>query len=153
MIDRSINIEFYQKPKICKNIFHKIDFLNKDDMFNPFFEKNLYMSLNLILDENIYDAIIDMMICYDFIKNKKEELHKIKNIENLLIEYFKKTMINNGVEFKKSSKYLIQSCFSKISFATSNSYISMYFQMIGKKHRKYVDLIDVIFLKHYVKYL
>ena len=104
--------------------------------------------MNLILDENIYNSIINMIIHHDFIKNKKEEMSKTKKIESLLIDFFKNIMHENKIKFKKSSKYLIQSCFSKISFMDSYSIVSLYFELIGKKYKKTIDLIDVIFLRH-----
>ena len=146
-MNRSIKIDFYQKPKICSCPWHKIDFLNEDDKYNPFSTVNLYSSIESSLEESLYEKIVDLAMHQDLSLDKRIEIEKASILSNAMFIFLSHEMGAQNVEFKKSSKYYVQSAFAKMSFMNNSEMIKLFFQLIGSKKKNIAFLTNVSFLR------
>ena len=146
-MNRSIKIDFYQKPKICSCPWHKIDFLNDDDKYNPFSIVNLYSSIESSLEESIYEKIVDLVMHQDLNLDKHIEIKKASILSNAMFIFLSHEMDAQHIEFKKSSKYHIQSAFAKMSFMNNSEMIKLFFQLIGSTKKNVAFLTNVSFLR------
>ena len=146
-MNRSIRIDFYQKPKICSCPWHKIDFLNEDDKYNPFSIVNWYSSIESSLEESLYEKIIDLAMHQDLSLDKRIEIEKASILSNAMFIFLSHEMSTQNVEFKKSSKYYVQSAFAKMSFMNNSEMIKLFFQLIGSKKKNIAFLTNVSFLR------
>lgn len=146
-MNRSIRIDFYQKPKICSCPWHKIDFLNEDDKYNPFSIVNWYSSIESSLEESLYEKIVDLAMHQDLSLDKYIEIEKSSILSNAMFIFLSREMDSQNVEFKKSSKYHIQSAFAKMSFMNNSEMIKLFFQLIGSTKKNIAFLTNVSFLR------
>ena len=146
-MNRSIRIDFYQKPKICSCPWHKIDFLNEDDKYNPFSIVNLYSSIESSLEESLYEKIVDLAMHQDLSLDKRIEIEKASILSNAMFIFLSHEMVAQHIEFKKSSKYYVQSAFAKMSFMNNSEMIKLFFQLIGSKKKNIAFLTNVSFLR------
>ena len=151
MKDRFITIDFYQKPKLCSNPLHKIDFFLESDKYNPFASTNCYANVKSQIDEDIYEKIVDLVMHQDLNANRRIELEKGSCLSNCMYLFLKDEMAKKNVEFKRSSKFFVQSAFAKVSLKTVHSTIVLFFQLLGTSHKNVVDLTNVSFLRCCVK--
>ena len=146
-MNRSIRIDFYQKPKICSCPWHKIDFLSDDDKYNPFSIVNWYSSIESSLEESLYEKIVDLAMHQDLSLDKCIEIKKASILSNAMFIFLSREMDSQNVEFKKSSKYHIQSAFAKMSFMNNSEMIKLFFQLIGSTKKNVAFLTNVSFLR------
>ena len=146
-MNRSIKIDFYQKPKICSCPWHKIDFLSDNDKYNPFSIVNWYSSIESSLEESLYEKIIDLAMHQDLSLDKYIEIEKSSILSNAMFIFLSREMDSQNVEFKKSSKYHIQSAFAKMSFMNNSEMIKLFFQLIGSTKKNIAFLTNVSFLR------
>ena len=146
-MNRSIRIDFYQKPKLCSCPWHKIDFLNEDDKYNPFSIVNLYSSIESSLEESLYEKIVDLAMHQDLSLDKYIEIEKASILSNAMFIFLSHEMDSHRVEFKKSSKYYVQSAFAKMSFMNNSEMIKLFFQLIGSTKKNVAFLTNVSFLR------
>ena len=146
-MNRSIRIDFYQKPKLCSCPWHKIDFSNEDDKYNPFSIVNLYFSIESSLEESLYEKIIDLVLHQDLSLDKYVEIEKASILSNAMFIFLSREMNSHNVEFKKSSKYYVQSAFAKMSFMNNSEMIKLFFQLIGSTKKNVAFLTNVSFLR------
>ena len=146
-MNRSIKIDFYQKPKICSCPWHKIDFLSDDDKYNPFSIVNWYSSIESSLEESLYEKIVDLAMHQDLSLDKYIEIEKASILSNAMFIFLYREMDSQNVEFKKSSKYHIQSAFAKMSFMNNSEMIKLFFQLIGSTKKNVAFLTNVSFLR------
>ena len=146
-MNRSIKIDFYQKPKICSCPWHKIDFLSDNDKYNPFSIVNWYSSIESSLEESLYEKIIDLAMHQDLSLDKYIEIEKSSVLSNAMFIFLSREMDSQNVEFKKSSKYHIQSAFAKMSFMNNSEMIKLFFQLIGSTKKNIAFLTNVSFLR------
>ena len=95
----------------------------------------------------MYDAIVDYVMHKDLNENKIDEIAKSHRIAELLLLLLKKEMPKNGIEFKKSSKYFLQSMFAKMTIENAHSKMTFYFQLIGTSRKDKVELSSASFLR------
>ena len=136
----SISLNFYNQPNICKNISHKIDFLNTYDKYNPFSNINLQLSSNMTIDENTYLKIIELIVSHDL-----EDpwscafMEKSNAIAKTLFPLFKSEIEKHGIEFNKNkiktcknkNKAIYTNIYAKMTFATPDSTISIMFELLS----------------------
>ena len=146
-MNRSIKIDFYQEPKLCSCPWHKIDFLSDNDKYNPFSIVNWYSSIESSLEESLYEKIIDLAMHQDLSLDKYIEIEKSSILSNAMFIFLSREMDSQNVEFKKSSKYHIQSAFAKMSFMNNSEMIKLFFQLIGSTKKNIAFLTNVSFLK------
>ena len=131
---------------------HTIDFSNVEDKYNPFNTKNIYASTIVVLDATIYDSIIDYAIHKDLNISRLLEIEKGNNISSLMLNFIKTTMLEQKIDFMKSSKYFLQTNFMKIQLNTPHSTIVLFFQLLGVLRKNKVILTNISFLKDAVIY-
>ena len=79
----------------------------------------------------LYGQIVDYIMHRDLNDDRKTEIAKSCEIAKLMTPFLKKQMDKSQIEFKKSSKYFLQSVFAKMTMENKHSKMSFYFQLIG----------------------
>lgn len=95
--------------------------------------------------------MIDFIMNHDLYDDKIKEIIKAKDFCEDFFSILKTEMINNNIEFKRSSRYCMQSAFILLTFSNMHSSIKMFFQLIGMLKRKHIDLLNLSFLKYDVQ--
>ena len=121
--------------------------MNDDDKYNPFSIVNLYSSIESSLEESIYEKIVDLVMHQDLNLDKHTEIEKASILSNAMFIFLSHEMDAQHIEFKKSSKYHIQSAFAKMSFMNNNEMIKLFFQLIGSTKKNVAFLTNVSFLR------
>ena len=121
--------------------------MNDDDKYNPFSIANLYSSIESSLEESLYEKIIDLAMHQDLSLDKYIEIEKSSILSNAMFIFLSREMDSQNVEFKKSSKYHIQSAFAKMSFMNNSEMIKLFFQLIGSTKKNIAFLTNVSFLR------
>lgn len=75
----------------------------------------------------MYDKIIDLVMHKDLIYDKRIEMEKGADIAANMLPFLKYEMNRNNIEFKKSSKFFVQSAFAKMSMKTVHSLVILFF--------------------------
>ena len=121
--------------------------MNEDDKYNPFSIVNLYSSIESSLEESLYEKIVDLAMHQDLSLDKRIEIEKVSILSNAMFIFLSYEMSAQNVEFKKSSKYYVQSAFAKMSFMNNSEMIKLFFQLIGSKKKNIAFLTNVSFLR------
>ena len=121
--------------------------MNEDDKYNPFSIVNLYSSIESSLEESLYEKIVDLAMHQDLSLDKYIEIEKASILSNAMFIFLSREMDSQNVEFKKSSKYHIQSAFAKMSFMNNSEMIKLFFQLIGSTKKNVAFLTNVSFLR------
>lgn len=108
---------------------------------------NWYSSIESSLEESLYEKIIDLAMHQDLSLDKYIEIEKSSILSNAMFIFLSREMDSQNVEFKKSSKYQIQSAFAKMSFMNNSEMIKLFFQLIGSTKKNIAFLTNVSFLK------
>ena len=108
---------------------------------------NLYSSVESSLEESLYEKIVDLAMHQDLSLDKRIEIEKASILSNAMFIFLSREMDSQNVEFKKSSKYHIQSAFAKMSFMNNSEMIKLFFQLIGSTKKNIAFLTNVSFLK------
>lgn len=83
----------------------------------------------------------------DLVQNKLVEIKKAQELNKKLLPFLKSAMQENSIEFKATSKYSMQSAFAKMSFNNCHSKTKLFFQLLGKKKKRVVELTSIVFLR------
>ena len=121
--------------------------MSDNDKYNPFSIVNWYSSIESSLEESLYEKIIDLAMHQDLSLDKCIEIEKSSILSNAMFIFLSREMDSQNVEFKKSSKYHIQSAFAKISFMNNSEMIKLFFQLIGSTKKNIAFLTNVSFLR------
>ena len=121
--------------------------MNDDDKYNPFSIVNWYSSIESSLEESIYEKIVDLVMHQDLNLDKHIEIKKASILSNAMFIFLSHEMDAQHIEFKKSSKYHIQSAFAKMSFMNNSEMIKLFFQLIGSTKKNVAFLTNVSFLR------
>ena len=121
--------------------------MNDDDKYNPFSIVNWYSSIDSSLEESLYEKIVDLAMHQDLSLDKYIEIEKASILSNAMFIFLSREMNSQNVEFKKSSKYYVQSAFAKMSFMNNSEMIKLFFQLIGSTKKNVAFLTNVSFLK------
>ena len=132
---------------LCTYPLHRIDFLEKNDKYNPFSEINRYAHIKLALDEQLYDKIADFMLCSDLNDSVAASLDKSHILSDAMYIFLKTKMEEKSIEFKPSSKYFMQTAFARMNFKNMHSKLTFFYQLIGTMHKKKVNFTSLAFLK------
>ena len=129
-------IEFYQNlnKKILAN--YEIDFLAENDKYNPFASCYKYAETEFSLDEKAYEALVEVIMHQDLEMKIYDLTPKTNHLIEVLLPIVKSSMKDNDIEFKRSSKYFLQSIFARITVDNGNSLIRLFFQLIGYSRKK-----------------
>lgn len=82
-----------------------------------------------------------------------ELMPKTHRLVEVLLPIVKSSMEDNGIEFKRSSKYFLQSIFARINVDNGNSLIQLFFQLIGYSIKKKIVLNNMAFIRSTTKEL
>lgn len=126
--------------------------MNEEDKYNPFAQINWYTSIESLLEESIYEKIVDLVMHQDLSLDKRVEIEKASILSNNVFTFLVHEMDIRHVEFKKSSKFHVQSAFAKMSFMNNNEMIKLFFQLIGTTKKKVASLTNVSFLRCLVEF-
>ena len=126
--------------------------MDEKDKYNPFASINWYASIESSLEESLYEKIIDLVMHQDLNLDKHIEIEKASILSNAMFIFLSHEMDLQQVEFKKSSKYHIQSAFVKMSFMNNSEMIKLFFQLIGSTKKKIAFLTNVSFLRCIVEF-
>ena len=121
--------------------------MNENDKYNPFSIVNWYSSIESSLEESLYEKIVDLAMHQDLSLDKRIEIEKAFILSNAMFIFLSHEMGAQNVEFKKSSKYHVQSAFAKMSFMNNSEMIKLFFQLIGSKKKNIAFLTNVSFLR------
>ena len=125
--------------------------MSDNDKYNPFSIVNWYSSIESSLEESIYEKIVDLAMHQDLSLDKYIEIEKASILSNAMFIFLSHEMGTQNIEFKKSSKYYVQSAFAKMSFMNNSEMIKLFFQLIGSTKKNIVFLTNVSFLKYIVE--
>lgn len=133
---------------LCTYPLHRIDFLEKNDKYNPFSEVNKYAQMKLALEESLYDKIADFMLCSDLNGTAAASIEKSHVLSDAMCAFLKRKMEEKSIEFKPSSKYFMQTAFARMSFKNMHSKLTFFYQLIGTMHKKKVNFTSLAFLRY-----
>lgn len=128
---------------------HRIDFLDNTDKHNPFAKCNRYAKVSVALNDSIYNAIVNYVMHCDLFEESDNTI-KIKMSNDLNTEaydFLKNAMEKHSIEFKRSSKYFLQSAFAKIKFSNASSNVLLFFQLFGSTYKKVVAMTGISFMR------
>jgi hypothetical protein len=133
---------------LCTYPLHRIDFLEKNDKYNPFSEVNKYAQMKLALEESLYDKIADFMLCSDLNDTTAvASIEKSHILSDAMYAFLKTKMEEKKIEFKPSSKYFMQTAFARMSLKNMHSKLTFFYQLIGTMHKKKVNFTSLAFLR------
>ena len=145
----NISLFFYQKPKISKNPKHTINFVNKDDKYNPFSIYNIYDTCNIVdllddINKYIIDSFYENIISYDLGK-------KCSNLYSYKSSFALQSFINHAMQQHKISFYGDLRCFCHsifIQICINDEFHSMkiFLQANGVSHNKKIVMTGVYVL-------
>ena len=81
---------------------------------------------------------------------RKDEIRKMHEVDVLMFKIIAKVVEDNGIELKKSSSFRLQTFFAKATIANDNSIAVFFFQVIGIKKKKKIDLVSAMSLANKV---
>lgn len=88
---------------------------------------------------------------YDLEMSYVSGLGKIKDLNDAMLVFINSIMQSNNIEFKKSSKYFLQSAFAKLSLCNEHSQTNVYFQLLGTSSKKKIKLTSVLYMRYAAK--
>lgn len=106
---------------------HKIDFLCEDDKYNPFSSNGHYAKAQINIDDELYNALIELLINQDLGIERDVEIEKTNTISSLIFSIILVEMEKQKIEFKRSSKYFLQTAFMKMTVKYINSIAIFFF--------------------------
>lgn len=145
----NISLFFYQKPKISKNPKHTINFIDKNDKYNPFSTYNIYDTCNIInSSDDIYEYIIDSfyenIILYDLGK-KCSNLYSYKS-SFVLQSFINHAMQQHKISFRSNLRYFCHSIFIQICINDEFHSMKIFLQANGISHNKKIIMTGVYVL-------
>lgn len=107
--------------------------MDEDDKYNPFAKCNWYAQTSSIITDELYEFIVNFAITQDLVGRVPINIPSMKEFLDDLLKMLKHEMVKSNIEFKQSSKHLLQSLFVRFTMNNNRNKIQLFFQMIGKK--------------------
>ena len=106
----------------------------------------MYAELELPDDGEVYNKAIEIAMEQDLLNDDNVPYAKSKMLADEVHKLLEEDIFNGKLEFKRTSKCLLQELYAKVDIMTDFSHLSFFFELLGKSQRKANHLTNVVFM-------